>query len=329
VIQLVDKKLASAIRVGRDGRGPGEYSRPMQMVAAPGDSSLVYDLGAFRFLWIDAAGTPGGSMPLVLSGAAALSIPTVVRAIDPQGRMVYQTSGMSLKNGAPVFADSTPIVRRALKEEKVDTIAYVHTGAISPKMSGTPQSGLKISSTMPAFPTVDDWGVLPDGRIVIVRGKDYHVDWAAYGSAIKSSPPIGYEPVKVTEADKVRLREATRKTRELANKAIADAMASAPRSRTSVKTPTMTIDEPTDWPTMKPAFGPGAVMVAPNNRVWVLRHRAAADSLPMYDVINTEGRVESRVALAAKGRVVGFGRGWVYIARIDEDDLEYLQRFKF
>jgi hypothetical protein len=48
----------------------------------------------------------------------------------------------------------------------------------------------------------------------------------------------------------------------------------------------------------------------------------------MYDVINPEGRVESRIALATKGRVVGFGHGWVYVARIDEDDLEYLQRFK-
>jgi hypothetical protein len=242
--------------------------------------------------------------------------------------MVFQTTGVTMKNGAPVFGDSTPIVRRDLNGGRLDTIAYVHTGAVSPKMSGSPSSGLKISGTMPAFPTVDDWGVLPDGRIVIVRGKDYHVDLATTATNVVSTPAIVFERLKVTEVDKEKLREATRKSRELANKAIADAMSSVPKSQAPVKMPTMTIEEPSAWPAEKPAFGQGAVTIAPNGRVWVRRHRAAEDSLPLYDVLDLKGRVESRVAFPFKGRVVGFGRGWMYVARIDEDDLEYLQRFK-
>ncbi|MFN8570491.1 MAG: hypothetical protein U0132_00465 [Gemmatimonadaceae bacterium] len=327
-IQMVDSKLSAGAKVGREGRGPGEYSRPLQMVPAHGDSTLVYDVGAFRYLWLEAGGKPGGTIPLAMAGEAALSIPAVIRAVDPQGRMVFQTTGVTMKNGAPVFGDSTPIVRRDLKGGKLDTIAYVHTGAVSPKMSGTPTSGLKISGTMPAFPTVDDWGVLPDGRIVIVRGKDYHLDIATSATQVVSTAAITFERFKVTEADKERLREATRKSRELANKAIADAMSSVPKSQAPAKVPTMTIDEPATWPTEKPAFGQGAVTVAPNGRVWVRRHRAAADTLPLYDVLDLKGRTESRVALPFKGRIVGFSRNWMYVVRIDADDLEYLERFK-
>lgn len=327
-IQVVDSRLATVTKVGREGRGPGEYSRPQQLVPGRGDSTLVYDVGAFRYLWLEPGGKPGGTVPLVLAGDAALSIPAIIRGFDPQGRMVFQTTGVTMKNGAPVFGDSTPIVRRDLKGGKLDTIAYVHTGALAPKMSGSPTSGLKISGTMPAFPTVDDWGVLPDGRIVVVRGKDYHVDVATSATSILSLPAIPYERFKVTETDKEKMREATRKTRELANKAIADAMSSVPKSQAPPKAPTMTIDEPASWPTEKPAFGQGAVTVAPNGRVWVRRHRAASDTLPLYDVLDLKGRIESRVALPFKGRVVGFGRSWMYVVRIDADDLEYLERFK-
>ncbi|MFN8583503.1 MAG: hypothetical protein U0163_21315 [Gemmatimonadaceae bacterium] len=327
-IQVVDAQFSAATRVGREGRGPGEYARPAQLIAAPGDSSLVYDVGAFRYLWIDQQGRPGGTLPLMIAGEAALTIPAVIRGIDAKGRLVFQTTGVTMKDGAPVFADSTPVVRRALTGGKLDTLAFVHTGSVSPRMSGSATSGLKISGTMPAFPTVDDWGMLPDGRVAIVRGKDYHVDLVAAPGSVAAAPPIAYERVKVVEADKERVREATRKSRDMANKAIADAMSSLPKGRTPPKMPTMTIDEPASWPAEKPAFGQGALLIAPNGRLWVRRHRAAADTLPLYDVLGVNGRVESRMTLPFKGRVVGFGRGWVYVVRIDADDLEYLQRHK-
>jgi hypothetical protein len=38
--------------------------------------------------------------------------------------------------------------------------------------------------------------------------------------------------------------------------------------------------------------------------------------------------VVGRVALPADTRLVGFGNGTVYLARSDEDDLQYLQRYR-
>ena len=59
---------------------------------------------------------------------------------------------------------------------------------------------------------------------------------------------------------------------------------------------------------------------------WVLRTRAAKDKIPTFDVFDASGRVVSRVALPQDTRLVGFGNGTVYLARSDEDDLQYLQR---
>jgi hypothetical protein len=60
----------------------------------------------------------------------------------------------------------------------------------------------------------------------------------------------------------------------------------------------------------------------------VSRH-VASDAPPTYDVIDNSGKVVSRVVLPKRTRLVGFGNGTVYLARIDEDDLQYLQRYRW
>jgi hypothetical protein len=61
--------------------------------------------------------------------------------------------------------------------------------------------------------------------------------------------------------------------------------------------------------------------------VWVLRTRPASDKIPSYDVFDRTGALVKKVALAPNHRVVGFGKGAVYVARSDEDDLQYLQKY--
>ena len=45
-------------------------------------------------------------------------------------------------------------------------------------------------------------------------------------------------------------------------------------------------------------------------------------------MFDATGKVVSRVALPADTLLLGFGNGTVYLARSDEDDLQYLQRYK-
>jgi hypothetical protein len=74
-------------------------------------------------------------------------------------------------------------------------------------------------------------------------------------------------------------------------------------------------------------FATAAVVVAPGGEAWVLRTRPAGDKVPTCDVFNKAGALVKKVALNPNSRVVGFGKGTVYVARTDEDDLQWLQRY--
>jgi len=68
--------------------------------------------------------------------------------------------------------------------------------------------------------------------------------------------------------------------------------------------------------------------VSPKGEIWVPRNRKAGDETPVYEVFSLAGRQTARVVLARKTRVIGFGAGTVYTLRSDDDDLQYLQRFR-
>jgi hypothetical protein len=85
--------------------------------------------------------------------------------------------------------------------------------------------------------------------------------------------------------------------------------------------------EPLEWPEYLPPFLDRALRFAPDGMLWVER-TVPADAAPVHDVIDAEGRVSYRVSLPKKTRLVGFGANSAYLVRIDDDDLEYLQRYR-
>jgi hypothetical protein len=89
------------------------------------------------------------------------------------------------------------------------------------------------------------------------------------------------------------------------------------------------VQEPTDWPEYLPPFlGASLVAFAPDGLLWVQRTTPAGQPAT-FDLIDGAGKVAQRVVLPKKSRVVGFGSGTVYVARSDDDDLQYLQRYRF
>jgi hypothetical protein len=70
------------------------------------------------------------------------------------------------------------------------------------------------------------------------------------------------------------------------------------------------------------------VLVMPAGEVWVERTRQADDPTPVYDIFDGAGKLTGLATLRPRSRVVGFGRGAVYVVRIDEDDLQYLERYR-
>ena len=307
--------LASAVgdaargTAGRGGAGAGDGGRGGATASGGGGGRAV-------------VGGPGGGR-----GGPQVSGRTPPRGTDAKGRVYIQTIPISFdeKTGNLVQGDSAPIVRIDPTTSQQDTVAFVNlakntaTGAVS----GNPGAGevrvnVSIGGQTP-FPTADDWTVLDDGTVVIVRAADYHVEIvpAAGGRRIVGRP-VPFTPVRVTEADKKQWRDALRSAPGL--------IRSVGPGGTTNSTQRPPPPEPAAWPETKPAFGPRATFAAPNGDVWVTRSRSATDPVPTADVFNSQGQLIGKAVFPAKTRLVALGKNGVYLARIDDDDLQYLQR---
>ena len=143
------------------------------------------------------------------------------------------------------------------------------------------------------------WVVLPDGSVATVRSNPYRVDVTSPNGATHIGAAVKYQPIKVTSAE----RDAMSKERG----PMPDDM----------------------FPAEKPAFeGLEDVFASPADQVWVGRTRAWNDSIPTYDVLDRNGDVVAHARLKPHSRVVGFGRGSVFVARqTPDDDFWHLERY--
>jgi hypothetical protein len=68
------------------------------------------------------------------------------------------------------------------------------------------------------------------------------------------------------------------------------------------------------------------VSFAPDGMLWV-RRVVAAGAPQTFDLIDPTGRVVQQVVLEKRSKLLGFGKSSVYVLRVDEDDLQYVQRY--
>lgn len=313
-IRLLDFTSGAMKPVGRTGAGPAEYARAGRLVALPGDSSALHDPGNARYLVIKPDGTPGETFMLdervrfTLGGRGS-----VPRGTDARGYIYFQGAPLTTGSGdtPPVPLDSAPVMRYDRRTAKLDTLAWLQFAKGNTRVAPGPDGrGLSITVGAHAYPANDDWGVMPDGSIAVVRAKDYHVDRYSITGTRTQGSPVRATPVPVTETEK----EAWRSERR--GRAV---------SRTTGAIAT-NFFEP-EWPVSMPPFALFSTFASPKGELWVLRSHKAADA-PVYDVFNATGSLSSRVALPARTRLVGFGNGTVYLVRRDDDDLEWLQRYR-
>jgi len=337
VVMLVDLKSGAATKIGREGQGPEEYALPMWLWALPDGGALLQDMGNRRFLPIGpdgkvgravspprppapnpGGGDGGGGRPgmMVMGGLVD------ARGVDGQGRLYFQ--GMALPTEEGTGADSVPIMRWD-RASRIDTIAWI---PLSPDMRPQVTRGGGGATMMvrigggSAWPKQVGWGVAQDGRIALVEPEPYRVTWLVNGVR-RPGAAVSVAPIQVTEADKKEYREQQSRARPVM-------MTVGPGGGNTTLPPSaVRSSEDPKWPETKPPFtGTGAVLVTPEGQVWVARTRKASDPNPVYDVFDASGNLAGQVTLRPRSRVVGFGKGTVYVVRSDEDDLQYLERYR-
>jgi hypothetical protein len=311
---------------------------PMALFAMPDGSTVLQDMGNRRFLTILADGklgkpfspptpTPPANPPregMVFVGAGLL---LNVRGADGRGNLYFQ--GMALPAGEnSTAADSVPIMTWDRVSPKVDTVAWVPVPASErPKVTrdGGRETFMVRIGGSGAWPKQTAWLPASDGRIAIVSPEPYRVTWLT-GKTRLAGPVIPASLPKVTEADKKEWLDRQERGQAVimsiggpgGGKGVPPQKGFAPPKADEI-----------EWPETLPAFtGMDAVQMTPEGQVWVQRVKPASEKTPSYDVFDGTGKLVGSVTLRPRSRVAGFGKGTVYVVRTDEDDLQYLERYR-
>ena len=190
-----------------------------------GDSALFVDPTSLSMLVIG----PGGKIARIMAAPRASDVffllggPMGNPGFDAKGRLVYRASTMGGPRDAgpragprpgqpptpPVFPDSVPVVRYDLTARRLDTAAFVKVYAPKFNVVQAEGGGMRMSSLINPIPEVDDWAVLPDGTIAILR-KDYHVDFIDADGKRTSAPKIPFEWQRLTDSMKVAIIDSSK-----------------------------------------------------------------------------------------------------------------------
>jgi hypothetical protein len=215
--------------------------------------------------------------------------------------------------------DTTGLVRvdprgKAGRTE-IARVRFPTSGKPDMKVNGT---NIKYTMAYPGLVASDPWTVFPDGRIAIVRGATYTVEYISPDGK-KTSSRIAYDAIKVTDADqKAEMTEARKQMGEQGK--------AAQKMMPAGMTMDFELLPPADWPANYPPVAPLGALAGPDGRLWVKRSTPIRVNREQWDVIDQAGKLVARWRLPAKTTIVAVGQGVVYAVRTDEDDLRYIQR---
>ena len=189
-------------------------TRPGGLIAYRADSTLFVDPASLSMLLID----PNGKIARVMSAPRAQDVGFLVGGpfgnpgFDPNGKLVYRAppnfaafAPRQGTGGVPQFPtppDSAALVRFDLATRKVDTATFFKTPQIKLNVTQSPD-GVRVSTTTNPLPQGDDWALLPDGTIALVRTKDFHIDWLNPDGTRTASPKIPFNWERLTDEGKV------------------------------------------------------------------------------------------------------------------------------
>lgn len=306
-VVMLDAALKTATPVGQSGTGATEYEQPDALVAGLHDTTLIVDLARSDAPVIDPSGRIVGSRPTPGPQIALIALGGL--AVDHSGRLIYQPrtqSSRSTPAGMEIFTpDTAPLMAYDFKTGGTLPIGHVHVEPTSATMESdsTKPGSMHMRTKAFAFSTIDDWVMMPDGTIAIVRGSDLHIDWIGPNGRMRSTPAIPYAKIAVADSDKAKFR-----ARLAGTSALMDSMPMMPRNMS------MTQSEPDSFPAFKPPFSTRGAKAASDGSIWIPARIISPDAKEGYDVIGPNGRVRERIYLAKGQRLLGFGKDVVYVA---------------
>ena len=312
-LAVADFRTQDQREVSREGSGPTEFRTIIGMWRMPGDSVQVFDLLQQRMLILDPTGTARLTRPLPGAGdPMQMMNRPMTRALDARGRWYGELRAIAFEGGQMKMADSAILVRTEPRTMRGDSLTRMPTYRASPQISQT-----AIRMTVPGYPPVDAWGVFPDGRVIVVRGRGYVPEIFGADGRGRRGTALPYPRIAVTAADRRTMMDSVKR-------AIDDGMNQARGMAGGAQMPRFDLVEPEPWQAEKPPLTSDRILVDPKGRAWV----AVLDRTPgqRFDLLDGDGKVIDAIKLPVGMHLLGFGAASVYTARKDADDLLYIRR---
>jgi hypothetical protein len=345
-VYAFDSTLQTFTMVADSGAGTGILPiRTTGLIPYLGDSTLLPDFGAQALLVLDGTGKQVRSMaPPHAADLIYLGIPAGFGrpGFDPKGRLIYRSAlrgnfqpkatpaGSQKMEMTPMNADSSPIVRGDFDTRTVDTIAWMGSpsqGRMGMEIEENPAGGastVNLRLLINPFAMADEWSVLSDGTIAIVRVHDYHIDWIDPDGTHRSSPKMAIDWRRYTDADRTQRVDSIRKVAEtqIANLLKQQTGPGAPQIKYD-----LAIVPDSEFPSFWPPVEPGSVLADLDAHLWILPTTSTNSANGFtYDVVNRNGEVSERVQLPKGHVLVGFGaHNIVYLTKADGTST-YLER---
>ncbi|HEV8447186.1 MAG TPA: hypothetical protein VGQ44_10210 [Gemmatimonadaceae bacterium] len=362
-ILLFDSTLSSA-RIVADSTAVTSKAygaRPGALFAYRGDTALFSDPASGSMPVLSPAGTIARVMAApTVAGPIGLTLgnPFYPPGFDAQGRLVSMMP-LAVRFDDPIpgkpstqktLVDSSLVARFDLGSRTLDTVATVKGPKVNQVITRDEDGRLtSMKMTPDIVPVVDDWTVLPDGSLAVVRGRDYHVDWLGADGKWRSTSKMPFEWQHFDDAQKT----ATIDSALTAIKARRDSMMTAVANRGPTPArveaaggavvgarggrgggggdgapPPALIDgrpELSDLPDYRPPFTRGSTRADADGNLWI-RTTTLVKGQPVYDIVNEQGTIVDRVQIPPFRTIAGFGPGMVYMAVKDSAGVVHLEK---
>jgi hypothetical protein len=133
-------------------------------------------------------GAPGGGAPTGGAGAGQPSNGPGGRGFTPQNQ-----------------PDSVPVVRADFDTRSADTLAWVKVPKTDYSMTQGTDGGMHMVAKINPLPQADDWALMSDGTLAVVRVIDYHVDFFAPDGSKSIGGKLPFDWKRIEEDDKQKL----------------------------------------------------------------------------------------------------------------------------
>lgn len=351
LVVRLDSMLANPVVVLDSTSGSANaYGRfAVTFISYLGDSILFPDIQAQVLLVID----PGGKVVRTIAPPNTRDYGVTREgesSTDRQGRLVYRAPmriTMTGPNGVQMMQtnpDSALIVRADFETRRIDTLVALRTSTGQRTQLLTAPNGDRIMrTTINPLPQMDEWAMLSNGDIALVRGSDYHIDWIRADGSRASTPKMAFDWRKLTDEDKQRLIDSAKTA--FANRpsfpnpvggggaaggggrgggGVGIAVGGARGGGDGAGTPMtpIQIKPETEFASLAdivdyyPPMRVGAARPDRDGNLWILTATSAQskEGELVYDVVNTKGELFQRVRFPVGRFLAGFGpNGVVYL----------------